>query len=255
MRLLLVIIGLFFQCACTPADGFQKPTAAPFAPYERLTFEVRWSFIPIGSVVLEVLPMKMIEDTPHYHFSMTAKTNAFADSFYKVRSRIESFTDSAMTHSVRYTKRQREGRVRRDVVVRFDWPAKRAYYNDFYKNKQKTTALLPGAFDPLSAFYYVRGLELKKGARAARPVSDGKKCVLGKAQVVARETLRLEGGTFDTFRLQPELKHVGGVFEKSKNAKINLWVTADHRKIPVKITSKVIIGSFVGELTSMTGTR
>jgi hypothetical protein len=38
------------------------------------------------------------------------------------------------------------------------------------------------------------------------------------------------------------------VFKKSKNAKIKLWVTADSRRIPIKIKSKVKIGSFTGEL-------
>jgi hypothetical protein len=31
---------------------------------------------------------------------------------------------------------------------------------------------------------------------------------------------------------------------------MKLWITADKRRIPVKIKSKVIVGSFVGELIS-----
>ena len=64
------------------------------------------------------------------------------------------------------------------------------------------------------------------------------------------EIIKIEGVTYDTFLMEPELKHIGGVFEKSKNAKIKLWITADKRRIPVKIKSKVIVGSFVGELIS-----
>jgi len=48
---------------------------------------------------------------------------------------------------------------------------------------------------------------------------------------------------------------VGGVFEKTKDAKIHIWVTADERRIPVRIKSKVAIGSFIGELTSATGLK
>ncbi|MFZ0484922.1 MAG: DUF3108 domain-containing protein, partial [Desulfobacterales bacterium] len=78
----------------------------------------------------------------------------------------------------------------------------------------------------------------------------GKKCVIGKLSVIKRETLKLKSGTYDTYLIEPELKHIGGVFEKSKNAKIQMWVTADKRRIPVKIKSKVVVGSFVGELVS-----
>jgi hypothetical protein len=65
----------------------------------------------------------------------------------------------------------------------------------------------------------------------------------------------VKSGTYDTYLIEPEIKHIGGVFEKSKNAKIKLWVTADKRKIPVKIKSKVVVGSFVGELVSATGLK
>jgi hypothetical protein len=41
------------------------------------------------------------------------------------------------------------------------------------------------------------------------------------------------------------------VFKKSKDAKLQIWVTADARRIPVKIKSKVAVGSFVGELMSV----
>ncbi|NNK85754.1 MAG: DUF3108 domain-containing protein, partial [Desulfobacterales bacterium] len=37
------------------------------------------------------------------------------------------------------------------------------------------------------------------------------------------------------------------------NATIKIWVTADKRKIPVKIKSKVVVGSFVGELIATEG--
>jgi hypothetical protein len=40
------------------------------------------------------------------------------------------------------------------------------------------------------------------------------------------------------------------VFEKSKDAEIELWVSADKRRVPLRIKSKVIVGSFVGELIS-----
>jgi hypothetical protein len=72
--------------------------------------------------------------------------------------------------------------------------------------------------------------------------------------VVRRETIRVPAGTFDTLLIEPDLSHVGGVFEKSPDAKIQLWVSADPRRVPVKLKSKVVVGSFSGELVSITGT-
>ena len=94
-------------------------------------------------------------------------------------------------------------------------------------------------------------MDLDIDTELERPVTDGKKCVMGHARVVKREKITVSAGTFDTFLLEPELKDVGDVVKKSKDAKIRIWVSADERRIPVKIQSKVAVGSFVGELVRM----
>jgi hypothetical protein len=138
------------------------------------------------------------------------------------------------------------------VVVNFNWDNNKAQYSTL-KNDREPIDVLKGSFDPLSAFYYTRLFDLKEKLIIERPVTDGKKCIIGKAFVIKKETLKLTSGTYDTYLIEPEIKHVGGVFEKSKNAKIQIWVTADSRRMPVKIKSKVVVGSFVGELVSATG--
>jgi hypothetical protein len=102
-------------------------------------------------------------------------------------------------------------------------------------------------------FYYARFLDLKESMQIERAVTDGKKNVLGRATVVRRERLSLPSGQYDTYLLEPEVRYIGGVFEKNRDAKIQVWVTADHRRIPVQIKSKVAIGSFVGELVAAEG--
>jgi hypothetical protein len=223
----------------------------PFSPGEKLTFQLKWVFIPVGEAVLEVLPIETRSGINAYHFVLTAKTNSFFDKLYKVRDRIDAYTDVEMTRSVLYKKIQREGKRKRDVVVNFDWQKSQAQYSNFNK-KQAPIELLPGSFDPLSAFYFMRLSDLKN-AVLKRPVTDGKKCVIGRVTVIKRETIRVEGNTYDTYLIEPELKHIRGVFEKSKDARIQLWVTADRRHIPVKIKSRVVVGTFVGELVTAEG--
>ena len=226
----------------------------PFQPGEKLTFVLKWTIIPAGESVLEVLPVETIDGVKAYHFLLTAKSNAFIDAFYKVRDRIDAYTNTEMTHSVLYKKKQREGNSHRDIIVKFDWQNNKAQYTNF-KEKQAPIDIMTGSFDPLSAFYFVRFFDFQKTSKIERPVTDGKKCIIGKLSVIKRETLKLKSGTYDTYLIEPDLKHIGGVFEKSKDAKIQLWVTADKRRIPVKIRSKVVVGSFVGELVSATGLK
>jgi hypothetical protein len=67
-------------------------------------------------------------------------------------------------------------------------------------------------------------------------------------RVIKREEIRLHDKIYETFLIEPDLKGVRGVFEKSKKSRLTLWVTADEKRIVVKIKSKVAIGSFTGTL-------
>ncbi|MDM8538260.1 DUF3108 domain-containing protein, partial [Desulfobacterales bacterium HSG17] len=223
----------------------------PFYPGEKLTYELRWGVIPAGTATLEVLPFKIVNNMDAYHFVVTAESNDFVDIFYKVRDRIDAYADINMTRSVLYQKKQREGRSKRDILVKFNWENNTANYSNFGESRDPIT-LMPGTFDPLSAFYFTRFSELKDNMLIQRPITDGKKNVMGKVNVIGKETIKVGDKEYETFLIEPELKHIKGVFEKSKNAKIQIWVSADNRQIPVRIKSEVVVGSFVGELVSFT---
>jgi len=243
------IVMAFMMILCFAENTKAVEKALPFCPGEKLTFQVRWSFIPAGVAVLEVLPIETIHGIKSYHFVMIAKTNPFIDLFYKVRDRIDAYTDIEMTHSILY-KEQKQGKSKKNVVVNFNWEKQEVRYSNFGK-KRKPISVLPGSFDPLSVFYAFRLHDLKENnTEMETPVTDGKKCIMGKAKILKREKMKVTSGTFDTYLVEPDLKHIGGVFKKSKGAKLEIWVTADTRRIPVKVKSKVKVGSFVAELIS-----
>jgi len=229
----------------------------PFSSGEKLIFHVRWGFIPAGEAVLEIHPMTTVNNIPSYHFSFTARTSKLADIFYKVRDRIDAYTDHAMTSSLLYTK-QEKGKRNRKITVNFDWEKNKAFYTEIrgkqVRRENSPVSILPGSFDPLSVFYAFRLLELGEGLVFQSPVTDGKKCVMGKMTVIKRENITVGGTTYDTFLVEPDLEHLGGVFDKKKDSKLQIWVTADGSSIPVRIESEVAVGSFVAELVSKTST-
>ncbi len=228
----------------------QQSVSKPFGPGEKLKFVLKWGNIPAGEATLEVLPVETINGEDAYHFVVTAETNSFVDIFFRVRDKIDSYTDLDVTRSLLYKSKQREGSYKRDILVDFDWTKQQAQYSNASKKKPPLPIFL-GTVDPLSALYHVRTNELQEGVDVRRPVTDGRNNVTGTVQVIRRETVKVPAGTFETFLIQPQTEGIGGVFQKSKNAKLYLWVTADHRRMPVKVKSKVAVGSFVGELVSV----
>lgn len=249
-----VLLVIVFVTTLGPVKGIiAEEITLPFHPGEKLIFQVTWSFIPAGEAVLEILPPETIQGVPSYHFAMSAQTYPIIDLLYKVRDRVDSFADIGMTHSILYTK-QKKGKHKKNVAVSFDWEKQTALYSNQGKKKKPIT-VKPGSFDPLSIFYAFRIHDLKVGARIQIPVTDGKKCVMGQALVVKKEKITIANKAYDTYLVEPDLKNIGGVFSKSKNAKLEIWVTADSQKIPLRIKSKVIVGSFVAELISVEGVQ
>jgi hypothetical protein len=225
---------------------------AHFKPGEKLTYELRWSFIPAGTATMEIMPLESREGDRVYHFVMEARSNKVIDLLYMVRDRIDAYADLALTRSVHYRKKQHEGRYHADITVTFDWAKNQAQFSDTGEMRDPVD-LLPGSFDPLSAFYHIRGVHFGVGDEITVPITDGKKNITARAEVLRRETITVESGTWDTFLIRPDIKDVGGVFKKSPNAQILLWLSADALKIPIRIKSKVRVGSFIGELIATEG--
>lgn len=219
----------------------------PFLHGEKLSYRISWSFIPAGRATLEVVRAK--EDSPagsKYHFIMTAHTLPAIALIYPFQERVDSYVTEGIRHSLMYKKLQESGHPR-DIVVRFDRELGTAQYSNFGRTEDPIS-VPPETLDPLSSLYYIRTQQLSNRFPIERPVTDGKKVSLGKAKFIKKEPLTLHGKTYQTIKIEPDLRDVKGVFEKSPGASMYIWLTDDNRKLLVKLKSKVRVGSFIAEL-------
>jgi hypothetical protein len=237
-----------FMARFVKAGDESAETQPSFSVGEKLTYSLGWQFIVAGHATLEVLPDEEWAERKVRSFQMAAKTNKVADKLFKVRDSLSSLAEYDVSRSLGYSKRQREGDTKRDVSVDFDWDNLTANYYEAIGGHRETTPVLENTLDPLSAFYFIRNQKLDIGTIIEGPMSDGKRCKMTKIEVVQRKTIKVNGRKYDAFKLIPDIQDIGGVFEKSKDAKMEIWCTADHRHIPVLLKSKVVVGSFKAEL-------
>jgi hypothetical protein len=244
--LLLLLLTFFSGFArCTAAN----PQTFPFAPGEKLHYEVYWLGIKAAKATLEVLPMTVMDGKPVWHFAMTAQTTPFVATIYPVSNTINSWAGEDMTRALRYTENKRKRSTTKNVSITFDWEANMAY--SVKNGKKRTVELKPGAFDPLSIFYFFRMQELRENLEFSRPVTDRKHCLTTVTRVHGRQTVRSGGQLWDTWLVEPELSQVKNVFEKNPDARLQIWVTADERRIPVMLKSKIAVGSFTAQLVEI----
>lgn len=243
LALAVLLIPLWVLASSVPARA-----DLPFGPGEKLSYNIYWTFVLAGSATLETLETGPVEGREALHFRALARSTPFIDTFYKVRDSIESWVDPAMTHAILYRKDQSEGDYVRNYLVRFDTNGNVAYR--YSKGALKNAVSIPsGTFDPLSMLFLFRTKTLYQGFEFVAPVTDGEKSITGTAKVLRRERIKTPAGEFDTLLVEPDVRNIGGVFRKSPDATLQVWITNDARRIPVRVKSKVVVGHFSMELT------
>jgi hypothetical protein len=184
---------------------------------------------------------------------MTTRTTGFVNIFFKLRERTDAYTDTQLQRTLLFKKKQTEGEHKRDERIEFDWEKSKAQHSNFGK-KRKPIDLVPNSLDPLSIFYFTRMALSDENPVVERQITDGKNTFLSRAKIIRRETIALSNGkSYDTYCVAPDMGNIGGVFQSEKDGKIHLWLTADDKRIPVRIKSKIAIGHFIGELVSAEG--
>jgi hypothetical protein len=254
MRIHISRFALIALCTLAAFSGWESGALAkdpPFRQGEKMVYRARWGFVSAGQSVIEILPDETVNDVRTWRFAMTTTTNGGMDLIYKVREHKESYMDLNRMRTVLY-KEKEEGNHPRDVVVTYDW-AKGTVTRYENGNRGDTISVPAGTIDPLGLFFFIRMNKLKLGDVLEFPVTDGKKYWDTRATVVRREQLTINGKTYDTLVVMPDMKRIEDVFKKKdEQPDLMIWFSADDRQVPVKIESKVIIGTFVFELVSST---
>ena len=216
-----------------------------FQTGEKLTFQIKYGIIKAGEATLQINSYIYKDSTECYKIESLAKTNSFFDNVYKVRDRIESIWDKDKLVTRRFTKKLQEGSYRQ-YRIHFYYPEQNfTIYTKFgrktKKFKEKRMDIPTNTQDILSALYYLRLQEFAVGDTLTINVTaDGRNY---PADVIVHRMEKMETifGDKNCFVVEPILKG-DAIFKQT--GKILVWLTADEYKIPVKMSSKIVFGSF-----------
>ena len=220
----------------------------PFAIGDYFKYDLHWNFIKVGTAELNftesTLPTK---HQPLILASLTVQTSGVADKIFKVRDKVESWIEPNTGRPLLYKKEQREGKTERDIEVAFNWDNMTALYS---KNG-KLYDPLPINFetrDPLSLIVSIVGTHFTIDETQSLSATDGNRLVSIDILRKKDKKLKLKAGQFTAQSFEIATNELQGVFEKSPNASIELWLNQDSPAFPLKMKSKVVVGSFYGSL-------
>ncbi|MDP2037015.1 MAG: DUF3108 domain-containing protein [Ignavibacteria bacterium] len=245
--LLLFLISLSKLSYAQKKDDFRKIDNKSFKVGEKLTFDVNYGFITAGVAEYNIPKVMKLAGRDVYQITFGVNTVSTFDALYKVRDRYETFLDVEGLFPWRFEQHIREGKYSRDFSAFFDQRKAKA------RTSEGAYEIPKYVNDIVSAFYFARTIDfskMKKGESVHLENFYKDKTYPLDVVYKGRETVSVKAGTFDCIILEPEIKE-GGLFKSEGN--VVIWLSNDVCRIPVKVKTKIIIGSIDAELTGYSG--
>ena len=233
-----LVLSIFFPV-------FSEASAGPFKIPEKFVYDLSWTGIKAGTASLE-----LVDDGNTFRIISTARSADWISVFFTVEDRVESTLarnslSPEFGRPLKYKLSIREGRHRKNKEVLFDRENNKARYVDYLTNEKKEFDVPVSVLDPIASFYYLRLMKLVVGESVYVTIFDSKKVWNVEVQVLRKERLTLPIGTFDTVVVKPLMKSEGIFYRKGE---IVIWLTDDAKHVPVKMQTKVAVGSVIATL-------
>lgn len=230
-----------------PLGVINPKIAATNQGKEQLTYKVSWSGgIKIGELQMNV--NKTGENGNRFELNVSVKDSGLFHLIYPVNDRFRTVVDGVKRLPLRYEVIQKEGKsytARR--YTDYDQQNGRIVYkkNDLEPELFKVEGEVHNEF---SSFFVTRLLHLDSDHPVVVPTfADGSR---HKVVVRTGKPLRFKKtilGDVNVLPVTPLMKFKG-LYDKEGDTTI--WLTDDECRIPVRINSKILVGSLTAELVS-----
>ncbi len=239
----------------------------PFATGETLVYKVNWDppawlfFLPsmyAGDITMRVADPQSELNGSAFRFIAEVKSSGFLSSLARVKvdDYFESVVDAEGLCMLKMVKRINEGKRKRAVDMVFYKDEARLHVREVdlaveppEEKKNETLDDVPPCFnDILSALYAARTRELVPGKSWKMMLCDDGKLKEIEVRALKEEKVKTPLDVFNAVKVQA-VSVFGGLFRSG--GQLNVWVSRDSRRMPVKFDAKVKFGRVFGHLVSI----
>ncbi len=217
---------------------------------EELTYTVRYGFIHGGAGHFSIKDT-VINKQKVDHVIVKGVTTGIADAIFKVRDVYESYMDVKTDLPVKAIRNIKEGRYRYYDEITYDRDSSVVYTTKSGMHKIPSKAL-----DVVSAFYFARSHifndQLKDGEIIELVTFFAGKVYPLRIRYRGIETISTRFGKIQCYMFSP-ITEVGRTFKTEDDMQV--WISRDNNRVPMKIRFNLVVGSFVCELTEFRGLK
>ena len=228
-----------------------QPKYFPFEGGEKAVYRASWNgLFSVATAEIFTSPA-VVNGRQIYNVRVETKTSRALDLIWKMRDTVLATFDAKALKPSSFSFHQRENSRVIDTEARYNDSTKRWAVNRQQVGKRMKSYEFDSqnTLDPLTAVYLARSLDFKTGDRLYFKVFGGRYRYLLELHIERKEPVILESGkTVEAYRIIPRLQNITkrGYAERLNEAVI--WISADERRMPVKLSSKITFGSVYLEL-------
>ena len=250
-----LIAVAFSQAAEAPISPVSVPTYQPkFHPFETgesQLYRAHWNgMISVATAEITAKPI-VIDGKKAYQVKVQAKSSKWLDLIWKMRDTITSTFDAKALAPSRFTFRQRENSKVIDTEALYNestrsWSVTRNERGSKLKRYEFDSQ---NTLDPITAVYLARSVDFKVGDRLYFKVFGGKYQYLLELRIDGKEPVKLPSGkSVEAYRIIPFVQNIAKDGYATRFNEATVWISADERRLPIKISSKIYVGSVYLEL-------
>ncbi len=216
-----------------------------FEEGEHLEYKVKFGFLTAGRATFRIPEIITYNNRPSFRIVVEMKTNSTFSTVFKVDDWLTSILDVDGLFPWYFERRIREGKYTSHDRIAFDHYAQRAFTD------QDTLQIDPYTQDTISIIYYARAIPLRVGEYIDITNYSPHQLYHLRLLIDRMEQIKVPAGSFECFHVKPGIEP--GYEEKAKG-QMELWISADDRRIPVQVKTDLPFGSLTMKLKNYRGT-
>jgi len=222
------------------------PKFYPFEKGEKEVYRASWNGMFSVATAEVTTTSNVVDGKKVYQVRVETKTAKALDLIWKMRDTVSSTFDAKSLSPSHYLFNQRENSRVIDTEAKLDPTAKRwAVTRQQVGKKTRTYSFdSQNTFDPVTAVYLARSVDFKVGDKLFFKIFGGRYHYLLELFVEKKEPVELQSGkTIDAFKIVPRVQNLKKTGYASRLREAAIWISADDRRLPIKLSSKVLFGT------------
>ena len=238
----------------------RRPRRAPrryvgWGAGEQMTFSIKMAGVEAGRVALAVGRAHTHKGARRISIRGAGETIPFFSTFHRMKEEIITLVDLAGVLPIRSTSTREAPKKNRKLFSNFvdGKHLLQKIERPNRKNYQRRRIIAGPRFDPVSTLYALRSIPLRKGAKLSLRMLSGTALYRLDLTVEGRQRIYTRLGPRDSYRIGGVARRItdrGRVIKHKRSRSVRMWVSADGRRVPLRLIGDTKLGIIEARITS-----